>query len=47
MGTGGHSAIISSNAQEFLHVHPVKEVSANWNGGPDVYFKANFPLPGL
>jgi len=47
MGAGGHSVIISSNAQEFLHVHPVKEVSANWNGGSDVYFKANFPIQVL
>jgi hypothetical protein len=47
MGAGGHSVIISSNAQEFLHVHPVEEVPANWKGGPDIQFKANFPLEGL
>jgi hypothetical protein len=47
MGAGGHSVIISSNAQEFLHVHPAQEVPANWKGGPDIQFKANFPLPGL
>jgi hypothetical protein len=47
MGAGGHTVIISSNAQEFLHVHPVEEVAANWKGGPDIQFKANFPLPGL
>jgi hypothetical protein len=47
MSAGGHSVIISSNAQEFLHVHPVEEVPANWRGGPDVHFKANFPVVGL
>jgi hypothetical protein len=47
MGAGGHTVIISSNAQEFLHVHPVEEVPANWKGGPDIQFKANFPLAGL
>ena len=47
MGAGGHSVIISSNAQEFLHVHPTQEVSSNWKGGPDIQFKANFPLSGL
>ncbi|CAN5129413.1 hypothetical protein BH18THE2_BH18THE2_31590 [soil metagenome] len=33
MGAGGHSVIISSNIQEFLHVHPVEEVDSNWKGG--------------
>ncbi len=47
MGAGGHSVIISSNAQEFLHVHPAEEVAANWKGGLDTQFKANFPLPDL
>ena len=47
MGAGGHTVIISSNAQEFLHVHPAQEVSSNWKGGPDIKFKANFPLSGL
>jgi len=47
MGAGGHSVIISSSAQEFLHVHPAQEVPSNWRGGPDVYFKAKFPISGL
>jgi hypothetical protein len=47
MDAGGHTVIISSNAQEFLHVHPSQEVARNWRGGPDIQFKANFPLSGL
>jgi hypothetical protein len=47
MGTGGHSVIISSNIQEFLHVHPTDEVEPNWKGGPNVSFRASFPKPGL
>ncbi|MGN6347435.1 MAG: hypothetical protein ACTHME_07020 [Candidatus Nitrosocosmicus sp.] len=47
MGAGGHTIIISSNAQEFLHVHPSQEVARNWRGGPDIQFRANFPLSGL
>jgi hypothetical protein len=47
MSAGGHTVIISSNAQEFLHVHPSQEVPTNWKGGPDIQFKANFPLAGL
>jgi hypothetical protein len=27
MGAGGHSVIISSDKQEFLHVHPTEEVN--------------------
>lgn len=27
MGAGGHSVIISSNIQDFLHVHPTEEVT--------------------
>jgi hypothetical protein len=47
MAAGGHSVIISSNLREFLDVHPTEEVDANWYGGPDISFKANFPKPGL
>lgn len=47
MGAGGHCVIISNNIREFLHVHPIKEVDANWKGGPDVYFRTNIPIPGL
>ena len=47
MGTGGHSVIISSNIQEFLHVHPTDEVEPNWKGGPNVSFRASFPKQGL
>ena len=47
MGAGGHSVIISSNLQEFLHVHPTKEVSSNWKGGPEVSFNTVFPHSGL
>ena len=42
MGAGGHTVIISSNAQEFLHVHPVQEVPANWKGGPIYILKSTF-----
>ena len=47
MGAGGHSVIISSNLQEFLHVHPSEEVSSNWKGGPEISFNTVFPHPGL
>jgi hypothetical protein len=47
MGAGGHSVIISSDIREFLHVHPTQEVDRNWNGGPDISFRTNFPKPGL
>jgi hypothetical protein len=36
MAAGGHSVIISSDLKEFLHVHPMEEVGANWRGGPDI-----------
>ena len=47
MGAGGHSVTISSNLQEFLHVHPKKEVSSGWKGGPAISFSTVFPNPGL
>ncbi|WP_458744580.1 hypothetical protein [Candidatus Nitrosocosmicus sp. T] len=47
MSAGGHSVIISSNLQEFLHVHPTKEVNSNWKGGPVISFNTVFPYPGL
>ncbi len=47
MGAGGHSVIISTNLEEFLHVHPSDEVSSNWNGGPEISFSTVFPHPGL
>jgi hypothetical protein len=49
MAAGGHCVIIDSDGREFLHVHPVEEVSdvAGWRGGPSVSFLANFPKPGL
>jgi hypothetical protein len=47
MGAGGHSVIISSDIQEFLHVHPTEEVEPNWKGGPHVSFRTSFPKPGL
>jgi hypothetical protein len=47
MGAGGHSVIISSNIQEFLHVHPTEEVEPNWKGGPHISFRTSFPKPGL
>jgi hypothetical protein len=42
MDAGGHTVIISSNAQEFLHVHPVKEVAANWKAAPKYILKQTF-----
>ena len=47
MGAGGHSVIISSDLQEFLHVHPTDEVDPNWKGGPHISFRTSFPQPGL
>ena len=47
MGAGGHSVIISSNLQEFLHVHPTQEVGSDWKGGPEISFNTVFPYPGL
>jgi hypothetical protein len=47
MGAGGHSVIISSDIQEFLHVHPTDEVEPNWKGGPNISFRTSFPKPGL
>jgi hypothetical protein len=47
MAAGGHCVIISADAEKFLHVHLVKEVSADWRGGPEIVFIANFPSPGL
>ena len=42
MGAGGHSVIISSDIQEFLHVHPTEEVEPNWKGGPHISFQNQF-----
>jgi hypothetical protein len=47
MGAGGHSVIISSDIQEFLHVHPTEEVEPDWKGGPHVSFRTSFPKPNL
>ena len=47
MGAGGHSVIISSNIQDFLHVHPAEEVQSDWHGGPKVSFKTKFTNGGL
>ena len=47
IGAGGHSVIISSDIQEFLHVHPTDEVEPNWKGGPHISFRTSFPKPGL
>ena len=47
MGAGGHSVIISSDLQEFLHVHPTEEVNPDWKGGPHISFRTIFPKPGL
>lgn len=47
MAAGGHCVIISSDAERFLHVHPIEEVDAGWRGGPKVVFRTNFPSQGL
>jgi hypothetical protein len=47
MGAGGHAVIISSDRNEFLHVHPTQEVSSDWKGGPEVAFSTSFPKPGI
>lgn len=36
MGAGGHN-VISSDIQEFLHVHPTDEIEPNWRGGPHIF----------
>lgn len=47
MAAGGHCVIISSDAKEFLHVHPAEQVlEENWRGGPSVAFSATFPKSG-
>ena len=46
MGAGGHCVIISGDAREFLHVHPLEEVGHDWRGGPEVAFQATFPRAG-
>jgi hypothetical protein len=47
MGAGGHSVIIDSSLKEFLHVHPIEEVSFHWKGGPAISFNTVFPYRGL
>jgi hypothetical protein len=47
MGAGGHSVIISSDIQDFLHVHPTENVNPDWKGGPHISFRTTFPKPGL
>jgi|SRR5215211_654270 len=47
MAAGGHCVIVSSDAKDFLHVHPGEEVEENWRGGPDVTFSATFPKSGI
>jgi hypothetical protein len=47
MGAGGHSVIISSDLEEFIHVHPIEEVEPAWKGGPHISFRTSFPKPGL
>jgi hypothetical protein len=47
MGAGGHSVIIGSDLQEFLHVHPAEEIKPDWKGGPHISFRTSFPKPGL
>jgi hypothetical protein len=47
MGAGGHCVVISGDAREFLHVHPLQEVDHDWRGGPEVAFQAIFPRAGL
>lgn len=46
MAAGGHCVIIPSDANEFLHVHPLEEVELNWRGGPDVIFSTTLPKSG-
>ena len=46
MAAGGHCVIITSDAKEYLHVHPSEEVEPNWRGGPDVIFSTTFPKSG-
>jgi hypothetical protein len=49
MAAGGHCVIIDADSREFLHVHPVEEVSdvVGWRGGPSISFLVNFPKLGL
>jgi len=47
LGAKGHCVIISGDSRDFLHVHPMEDVDADWQGGPDVIFHTNFPKAGL
>ncbi len=47
MGAGEHSVIISTNAHDFLHIHPTEEVQSNWKGVPEVSFKTRFSNSGI
>ena len=47
MGAGVHCVVISQDARQFLHVHPVQEVARGWRGGPEVTFGTQFPTFGL
>jgi hypothetical protein len=44
----GHCMIVSEDASTFLHCHPedVMGTPADWRGGPDVAFAADFPRAG-
>lgn len=43
LGAAGHVVIISEDAEQYLHVHPLDEKSA----GPDAKFVTNFPKSGV
>lgn len=43
LGAVGHVVILSADAEQYLHVHPLDETST----GPKARFAATFPAPGL
>ncbi|MEK8126604.1 hypothetical protein WMW72_01635 [Paenibacillus filicis] len=43
LGTAGHVVILSADAEQYLHVHPVDEKAT----GPVVQFSTSFPRAGL
>ncbi len=49
LGAWGHTLVLSEDALEYVHAHPIEYLPADASaprGGPDVTFDALFPKPG-
>jgi hypothetical protein len=48
LGAWGHSLVMSEDAQQFIHAHPIETLpeTAGTGGGPRLTFKALLPKPG-